>query len=279
MSSFVRSQGATRTRRMSTGIEDLDRIIGGGMERGTSILLLEDENSQVHSTVLKVFLSEGVENKEDVVAVMKERGGVDIYETGISAEGEGGDKMVIAWRYSNLSLRRPSFRFNLSRRRAFVGRVASDEEATLEGILEIVEKERELRIVVFSLLSPIWNMCGYEDPEVARFLSQLKKFVRTNNHLCMVSVPGFFRNSMNFELYFDTVIALDSNMFTNFCPNYNGIVEFRKIWGHRGLRVNDLSSLKYGVKIRRGNIRVEKIDIPPEDDRGQTQQCGADGGF
>lgn len=248
------------------------------MARGTSILILEDENSYVHSTILKVFLSEGVNNEEKVMAVAKEEAGVDVYGTGASSEKSVDGRMVIAWKYSSLSLRKPKFKFNLSRRRAFEGTLVSGENASLEGILSAAEKEHGLRIVMFSLLSPVWDHLEYNDSEVIEFLARLKRLVRLNNHVCMISVPGFLRSNINFNLYFDTVMSLDSHVFTNFCPNYNGILEFKKIVEYGGPRVNSLDGLKYGIKIKKENVCVEKIDVPPED-VVSTEACAASESF
>ena len=44
---------------MSTGLADLDKLLGGGIPLGTVTLLLEDSFSQHHATLLKYFLAEG----------------------------------------------------------------------------------------------------------------------------------------------------------------------------------------------------------------------------
>lgn len=44
---------------MSTGLADLDRLLGGGLPLGSLTLILEDEWSQHHATLLKYFLAEG----------------------------------------------------------------------------------------------------------------------------------------------------------------------------------------------------------------------------
>lgn len=273
MKSFVRSADQRGTEKLSTGISGLDAILGECFTRGTSILLLEDENSRVHSTILKVFLSEGINNQESTMAVMKEGGDVEVYGTGSSMEQEDEGKMVIAWRYSKISLGRPTFKFNLSKKKRFEGILLSGRKATLESILDMAREERELRIAVFSLGSPAWRLSGYGEREIMRFLFELRRLSRINGHIYMVSVPGFMMPDANFSLYFDTVAEFDSNIFSCFCPNYNGVLELKKIGGHGCLRINSLESLKYGVKIKKENICVEKIDMPPEDVKPPGNSC------
>ncbi|ADM11368.1 uncharacterized protein Eint_040780 [Encephalitozoon intestinalis ATCC 50506] len=279
MESFVKSTGYKRIEHLSTGISGFDTVLGECFTRGTSILLLEDENSQIHSTILKVFLSEGASNQENMMAVMKEGRNVEIYGTGSFTEKEDEDKMVIAWRYTKLSLARPLFKFNLSKKRRFEGILLSGEDATLKSILDIARKEKELRIAIFSLGSPVWKLSGLGEEEMAKFLFELKRAVRANGHVCMVSIPGFFMANTSLSLYFDTVGMFDSNMFSCFCPNYNGVLELRKIGGYGSLRVNTLGSLKYGVKIRKENISMEKIDMPPEDIKADSRACDMDKSF
>ncbi|AFN82845.1 hypothetical protein EROM_040770 [Encephalitozoon romaleae SJ-2008] len=279
MKSFVRSAGQRGMEKLSTGISGLDAILGECFTRGTSILLLEDENSRIHSTILKVFLSEGIYNQESTLAVVKEGGDVEVYDTGSSMEQENEDRMVIAWRYSKLSLGRPAFKFNLSKKKRFDGILLSGKKATLESILDIAREERELRIAVFSLGSPAWRLSGYEEKKMMRFLFELRRLSRINNHIYMVSAPGFMMPDANFSLYFDTVAEFDSNIFSRFCPNYNGVLEFKKIGGYGCLRINSLESLKYGVKIRKESICVEKVAMPPEDVKPPGNSCIQDKTF
>lgn len=44
---------------ISTGLADLDQLLGGGLPLGTLTLILEDGWTQHHATILKYFLAEG----------------------------------------------------------------------------------------------------------------------------------------------------------------------------------------------------------------------------
>ena len=49
---------------VSTGLADFDKLLGGGVPLGTVVLLLEDNHTQNHSTLIKYFLAEGAANKQ-----------------------------------------------------------------------------------------------------------------------------------------------------------------------------------------------------------------------
>ena len=51
---------------MSTGLADLDKLLGGGVPLGTVTLLLEDAHTQHHTTLLKYFLAEGAANNQAI---------------------------------------------------------------------------------------------------------------------------------------------------------------------------------------------------------------------
>lgn len=52
--------GANGQTLVSTGLADLDRILGGGLALGSLLLVEEDGASQHHETLARYFLAEGV---------------------------------------------------------------------------------------------------------------------------------------------------------------------------------------------------------------------------
>jgi elongator complex protein 4 len=72
MSAFMRRQPVSGTAEigvrpglhgqtlLSTGLADLDRLLGGGLPLGSVMLLLEDPHSQQHIGFIKHFLAEGI---------------------------------------------------------------------------------------------------------------------------------------------------------------------------------------------------------------------------
>jgi elongator complex protein 4 len=111
--------------------------------------------------------------------------------------------------------------------------------------------------------SPLWAGAG--DDAFHRFLYDIRRLVKKNEHVCLASAPAFFMPSIKFGLFFDVVMKLDAHLFTQFCPNYKAILELRKAAGYKSFRVNSTESMKYGIRLRRELIRIESIDIPPED--------------
>ncbi|KAM0671977.1 hypothetical protein CWI42_041260 [Ordospora colligata] len=276
MASFVRSaRHGSAVEKISSGIEGLNQVLGEYASRGLMMMIVEDENSSAHSVMLRIFLSEGVAANEEILAVSKEEDEMWIYNTGMCADNVSVDKMVIAWRYSGVPSRECRSQFNLSSKRRIDGKdnVLCKKDATLEEILRIAESKEKLRIVIFSLMSPLWMCDGYKSKDTIEFMHRLKKCVRINKHVCIVSVPVFLCPEMNLLPFFDVVAEEDSNIFSGFCPNYNVILTFTKMKGYGCLYTNTLESLKYGVKIRKSGICVESIDIPPEDGEVQDMQC------
>lgn len=239
------------------------------------MMVAEDENSSAHSVLLRVFLSEGVAGNEEVLAVSKEEEEMWIYSTGMRADEVPIDKMVIAWRYSGVPSRECRPRFNLSSKHRLDGKdsVLCKHHATPEEILRIAESKERVRIVIFSLMSPFWMCDGYKSKDMVEFMYRLRRCVRMNKHVCIVSVPTFLCPEMNLFPFFDVVAEEDSNIFSGFCPNYNVMLTFAKMKGYGCLRINTLEGLKYGVKIRKSGVCLESIDIPPEDSEVQGMQC------
>jgi elongator complex protein 4 len=261
---FIRNPSYSRTSSaVSTGIPDLDAILGEQMAYGTAALLLEDRDSQIHTVLLSVFLSERTSAEEKRVAVMREPSGVEIYEGGEIKEEARAEKMVIAWRYAGLSPDQGRFRFDLSRKKAFDGIKLQGKDVTCERILGLLERERGLRIAIFSLGSPLWGCI--DDSALHGFLYNMRRLVKKNGHVCLVSAPAFLRPGIRFDPFFDVVMGIEAHLFTQFCPNYKAILEMKKMAGYRNFRINSMESMKYGIKVKKELIGVEKIDIPPED--------------
>lgn len=45
---------------ISTGMADLDRLLGGGLPLGSILLVVEDGSTQNHAVLMRYFLAEGV---------------------------------------------------------------------------------------------------------------------------------------------------------------------------------------------------------------------------
>lgn len=279
--SFVRNPNFTRNQeKRSTGIPDLDKIVGGGLRLGEMSLILEDENSHIHTVLLKTFLTEGIFQNEKVLGISKETDSIEQYKINtVEDSKDNHEKMVIAWRYSNLTSTDFKFRYDLSSRAEFTGMQLTGDQATFEEIIQILQREKGLRVAIFSLLSPLWRDENLTQLRVITFLHKLRKYVKLNEHICLVSIPAFLFSGMFFNLYFDKVFEIDSHLFSGFCPNYKGIIELVKSSNYRNFRVNELSSAKFGVKIKKNRIVIESIDIPPEDVKPASTGCAPETQF
>ena len=124
----------------STGLPDLDTLLGGGLVLGSVLLLAEDASANFSRLMLKYFLSEGVAHTHSLLVTNSSPDcklitqSLPSFETGTTAtdssEGQGAEnssgdeKMKIAWRYqgqnttkeTNLNIsnvKRTSHSFNL----------------------------------------------------------------------------------------------------------------------------------------------------------------------
>lgn len=99
----------------STGIPDLDNIIGGGLPIGTILMVEEDWAGSYAKLVLKYFLAEGVHNRHSIhlTSLIQDPDGIlenlpsiqanDQAEQHGESRAASDEKMKIAWRYQNIS--------------------------------------------------------------------------------------------------------------------------------------------------------------------------------
>ena len=94
----------------SSGIPDLDALLGGGLVIGSVLVIVEDVSANFSRLALKYFLSEGVANKHALLVthscsdwklITQSLPAFEIWEPGVvENENRGSDeKMIIAWRY------------------------------------------------------------------------------------------------------------------------------------------------------------------------------------
>jgi len=99
----------------STGVPDLDTLLGGGLAVGTVTVLEEDLSGNYSKLLLKYFLSEGLVHKHSLFVTNSGLVGKQIvqnlpsFDLKVSEDetanvvGNEADKMKIAWRYQNQS--------------------------------------------------------------------------------------------------------------------------------------------------------------------------------
>lgn len=268
MSSFIRSNSVSKLRSgfyLDNFLPSLDNSL---------ILIKEDEYSYIHEYLLNTFLSEGVHNKEsNILAVSKDK--IEIYDqvSNLNTQGgklnDQGSKMYIAWRYSSISSSlNSSYKYSLSNKIEYKNDLI--KEVFVDNLIEKLRSTEGFRVSICSLFSPSCSKVNIE-----RSLYDLKKVVRENKHTCMVSVPTYLYEDINFNQYFDSVMSLDSNIFNNYLPNYKAVIYFEKIGLFKKIRENETDTFKFGIKFCKDRLVIEKIDIPPEDIDGEKKGCSS----
>ncbi|KAF9763965.1 Elongator complex protein 4 [Nosema granulosis] len=264
MSSFIKKQ---ERKKMTTGIPLIDHILGE-INPGTMIMIKEDEFSFIHNTLLNTFISEGARNNEkDLLVVSENESNIAVYEEKKNTEKNNDvKKMFIAWRYSSLNLEVPDFKFSLNRKIDYIGKKTIG--ISTENILNDIKNIKNHRIAIYSLFSPFYS------DHIENVLFELRKSIRTNNHICMISIPTFLYENISFETFFDIVLKLNSNLMTGLLPNYRATIEFEKCASYKSLRCLDLESYIFGLKFKKDRLVVENIDIPPDEEDPQ-RDCSA----
>ena len=103
----------------SSGVPDLDILLGGGLAIGTVLVLEEDLSGNYSKLLLKYFLSEGLVQNHSLLVTNSGLDGKSIvqnlpsFDLKVNEEGSDSkpedDKMKIAWRYQNQSTTKENF--------------------------------------------------------------------------------------------------------------------------------------------------------------------------
>lgn len=265
MSSFIRNAA---TKKRKTGITVLDKFINT-LEPGTIVLIKEDEYSFIHNYLLNIFLSEGVCENESRILAVSINGPVEIYQVDNEKVcDEQLSKMYIAWRYNNLRPDKSDCKFLLTDKLDYRHDLMAKNDITVDNIIERLNSCSNYRVALFSLFSP-----SYKVNNIYQALYNIRKAVRLHGHVCMISIPTFFYDKVIFDQYFDIVMSLDSNFFTNLLPNYKAIIHFEKITFLNKIRENNTDTYKFGIKFYKNKLVIEKIDIPPVDIEQPSIDC------
>ncbi|KAI5191249.1 elongator complex protein 4 [Nematocida sp. AWRm77] len=254
----------------ATGTEELDALLGGGMEQGTLLLLVQGEDVKYHLGFHRVFLSQGLEENATTVHVSLDNPRLLIpslqtqQHTGMHAHKEGKEegRAKIAWRYAAMSgtahtatlggastAISQSKKYDLKTPHRHAEKVVQMESTSVSEIESRVSSLQGGRLSISSLFSPLWSMSS---GEIAQYLFDLRRLVKIQDVICMVSVPVHLLDSFVYG-YFDYVFGLETNRIPSL--KYDGILETLKTEGSK--------RCKYGVKCRSTGITIEKIVLPP----------------
>jgi PAXNEB protein len=272
MSGFVRTKKIINTIvedfKGSSGIPALDSLIT--LSPGTITAIYEDQYSFAHNTLLQIFISESLKSRKDKTFVVSKENKNFIYFNqkidAIENEKELEDKkLLIAWRYKELNLKEKNFEYNL------LDRKEVPDSLRIEDLIETLKNAKNSSFCVFSIFSPLFKIDSNQEKYL--FLYEMRKYCKLNNNTVYLSIPKFLID-IDPSVFFDNIFELSSLLSMGLNKYYYScLLELKKVSAMNTLRVNDLDSCKYGVKIRSKNVKVEKIDIPPEENDVQSTGC------
>lgn len=268
MAPFIKYQ--EKENKVTTGILSLDNLLD--LTTGTLTCIYESPESFVHNTILQTFISSCLHNSDRLFVLSTEEKTLKSFEYREDPFEETQSNLKIAWRYkeskNDLDAKKDRFKWNLLKS------VNIQEEVILRDIdhlFEVLKKEKDLKIAIFSLFAPLYG--NYTHDRIFETLFQIKKHARIGNHTIFLSIPTFLLKEP-ISVFFDNILSVKSNvLFPHETSLYNSYLEIIKSSSTTSLKVNQLESYKYGIVIRPKKIRIEKIDIPPEEFTGEASSC------
>lgn len=244
--------------RISSGIPSLDDLVC--LDSNTMTAIYEDENSFFHQTILQVFVSEMVSRPEAAIKIlsMEDKLLTRFEHKKEFADEKDSEKLIIAWRYSNLNRKTEKFKWNLSEK------VRVPDKTVLRDITELLEEMKNTRntiFIVYSLFSPLFEKC-----DVINKLYLMRMYCKLNGHTVFLSIPKFLINEKNvIELFFDNIFQITVELtMTGEDSIYQYFLNLLKLGEFGKLYNNTLDSFKYGIRFSSKKILIESIEIPPE---------------
>lgn len=256
MCAFVKNTAST-PHTISSGIPSLDDLVS--LVEGSVTCIYEDESSFFHNTIIQTFISSCATEKHEYVVLCLESKLLVKFQVQEKTKGESSQNLKIAWRYTALKTRDHVFKWNL------LSKLPLPEDVVLrnlEELLETLKSKKGLKVAVFSLFSPLFGEVSSD--EVFETLYEIKKYARLNHHFVFLSLPQFLLKEET-AVFFDNIVRIWSNLtLPHENPLYVSFLETVKISSPGVLRVNTLESAKYGIVLKAKKIKIEQIDLPPE---------------
>uniref|UniRef100_A0A0E0LDU9 Elongator complex protein 4 n=1 Tax=Oryza punctata TaxID=4537 RepID=A0A0E0LDU9_ORYPU len=205
---------------VSSGIPDLDRILGGGFLIGSVVMIMEDSDGPHHLLLLRSFMAQGVVHKQPLlfagpmkeprlflgtlpaVASSKEDGRQRGMGAGTSSDGRASDEALrIAWQYkkyfgeektSHAELRdnKQEFSNDFDLRKPLERHLlnaqniecVSTQEGDTLGVLQ------DQKMVEMRMLDGL--LYNHSDWDMVSFIRSLKAMVRTSNAVAVITFPN-----------------------------------------------------------------------------------------
>ncbi|ELA41738.1 uncharacterized protein VICG_01242 [Vittaforma corneae ATCC 50505] len=271
MSGFVKCQkpSETSSSSISSGIPTLDKLIE--LSDGTVSCIYEDQNSFFHNTMLQTFVSSCTDRNQQCLVLSCEDKLLLRFlyaQKESEEEPEVPKNLLIAWRYKSMSPAEPKFKWNLLSKQPLPKEMIVN---SLDELLCILKSKEALKTVIFSLFSPLFGQ--FTPDQIFKTLFEIKKYARLNKHTVFLSLPKFLVDEET-SVFFDNIIQIRSNLlFPHETSYYIGYLELLKVSSVGAFRVNSLESTKYGIVLKTKKIKIERIDIPP-DETVPSASCG-----
>lgn len=248
----------TQTEKPSTGIKSLDSLIE--ISPGSVNCIYEDENTFIHNTLLQVFISSCVDRNEEYRVLSTEEKVLKRFDRHkqVSNTPNNTTDIRIAWRYNTFNMENKSSGWDM------LNKIDIPSDYILEDVsalLECMKTQKSMNFVIFSLFAPLYGSSKSEN----KILYDIREYARLNKHTVFLSIPKFLM-SWDPSVFFDNILQVYSDLlFPGETSLYNCYVEILKFFNGEALRVNNLESYRYGVVLKAKEIRVESIDILPEE--------------
>ncbi|KAI5132242.1 elongator complex protein 4 [Nematocida ausubeli] len=238
--------------RKSTGIAELDVLLGGGIRNGHILLLIQQENVRYHIGIHRIFISNGLQENDKVIHLSMDNPILSIpsADAAPSKSTSCSPKERIAWRYSTVS--KISNTSAITSHTLYNMRVQHPKHNEVTNIQEIKDlqiNDKNTRLSISSFMSPLWDMT---EDDANNFFLSLRQKVRSTNSVCIISVPVYLLQDIMYG-YFDYIVELSEPVEG---LKYDGVLQCIKTETH--------DRHKYGVVCSSTGIRIEKIVLPPE---------------
>lgn len=261
---------ANQIEKLSTGIPSLDSLIE--ICPGTVNCIYEDENTFIHNTLLQVFISWCEDRSKEYRILATEKKVLrrfNRYEQTPQEEKNAAD-IKIAWRYRIQSSVKQDMADGSSRW-DMLNKVDIPDDHILddiESLLDCLKSQKCMYFVVFSLFAPLYG--SFTPDRIFKILYEIRKYTKLNRHTVFLSIPRFLIKC-DPSVFPDNILQLYSDLLLpNETSLYNSYLEILKFFNGESLRVNSLESYRYGIVLKARGIKVERIDIPPEETVGNS---------
>nr|XP_023030181.1 elongator complex protein 4 [Leptinotarsa decemlineata] len=236
---------------VSSGIQSLDTLLGGGIPVGTVVLIEEDFHGSYSKIILKYFLAEGIVSK---------------HSTLIASQDVNPSNIVSTKTYSN-----PAYNDLLK----------SIKNKIKEGkffLKDSPEKRSILRIGVHSLGSPMWlphrkSLHSIESTrDLDMFIFCLRALVRSAYSVAVITIPTHLYHEISLDRCIhssDIAMRLQAFSGTELEHNqslseYHGFFYLTKLAAINSLSSKHPGSVEYAFKLRRKRFSIDMLHLPPD---------------